>query len=107
MAHEVWRFHRGHRGDASSIRQRGPPSYIGPSDLTKPGASPPRIQTDVSGGCLPRSGAIKPVRPPSSTLTLKRPALCEAPPTVNEPSPAGVITSFTSRGFGVATSIDT
>jgi hypothetical protein len=35
----------GQLGRASSRRQSGPPSYRGPSILTKAGASPWRIQT--------------------------------------------------------------
>jgi len=39
---------RGQAGDASSVRQTGPPAYIGPSDFTKPGAVPSRIQAELS-----------------------------------------------------------
>ena len=53
----VW----GQTGLTSSVRQIGPPRNIGPSALTNAGASPCRIQTCVSGGCLPTSGAIRPV----------------------------------------------
>ena len=55
----------GHTGLASSILHTGPPSNSGPSDLTNAGASPSRIHTLVSGGCLPTSGATSPAMPPS------------------------------------------
>ena len=59
----------GQTGLTSSIRHTGPPKYIGASDFTKAGASPPSTHTCESGGCLPTSGAINPVRPPISTFT--------------------------------------
>ena len=61
----------------------------------------------MSGGCFPTSGATIPVRPPSSTLTLKRfAARFESALKIATLSP-GVMTSFTSLGSGVAASIDT
>ena len=60
---------RGQTGLTSSIRQRGPPRYSGCSDFTNAGASPPRIHTWESGGCLPSSGARRPEIPPISTFS--------------------------------------
>jgi hypothetical protein len=39
------------------------------ADLRNAGAPPPRIQTWVSWGCFPTSGATTPTIPPSSTFT--------------------------------------
>ena len=63
------RAQRGHTGLASSIRHGGAPSDSGPSNLTNAGASPPRIHTCESGGCLPSRGATIPARPPISIFT--------------------------------------
>ncbi len=56
-------------GFASSILHMGPPWYSGPSNLTKAGASPPRTQTWLSGGCFPVTRASKPAIPPICTFT--------------------------------------
>src|SRR5580704_14352314 len=54
---------RGHVALVVAMRQMGPSSNMGPSDLRNTGASPPKIQTLVSGGCLPMIGATTPATP--------------------------------------------
>jgi len=40
-------------GLANSVLQIGHSSHAGPSDFTKAGATPPKTETLVSGGCFP------------------------------------------------------
>jgi len=53
----------------SSIRQIGPSSYRGPSDLTTTGAGSLSTHMWISGGFLPMRGATTPATPPTSTFT--------------------------------------
>src|SRR5580700_3980563 len=96
----------GQTGLTNSVRQMGQPSQAGPSDFTKAGELPLRIQTCMSGGCFPTNGATAPRTPPISTLTTYRVALRRAPPVANQSSPSALIASFTSSGLGVATTMD-
>jgi len=65
------------------------------------------IQIWIFGGCFPMSGATIPVIPPNSILISYRIALREEPTSENGSSPAGEMASLMSRGFGVATNVDT
>src|SRR5450755_1269632 len=97
----------GHAGLTNSVRHIGPPSYKGPSVFTTEGHSPRSIHTCRSGGCLPINGATTPFTPPIFTFTTYRVALRVTPPVVNGSSPSALMASFTSRGFGVATTMGT